>query len=58
MSRIYFYLDAKFKGMVAAWVPVMFQNFCLVKNHNIGNKSTTSDVKKNYAHISPEFLEF
>jgi hypothetical protein len=37
---------ASFCRQVAAWFPVMFCNFCLVKNHKITNDSTTTKARE------------
>jgi len=38
-------LEASFCRQVAAWVPDMFCNFNLMKNHKIANNSTTSKAR-------------
>ncbi len=37
---------AIFCHQVAVWVPVMFCNFYLVKNHKVGNNSETNDARE------------
>jgi hypothetical protein len=38
--------DASFCCQVAAWVPDMFSNFYLVKNHKIAKYSTTTNTRE------------
>jgi len=48
---------AIFYCQVAAWVPDMFCNFCLVKNHKIANNSATAEARDKIS-TDLESLEF
>jgi hypothetical protein len=48
---------ASFCCQVAAWVPDMFCNFYLVKNHKIAKNSTTAKVREKIS-TDLESLEF
>ncbi len=48
---------AIFCRQVAAWVPDMFWNFYLVKNHKIANTTTTTDAREKMS-TDLEYLEF
>jgi hypothetical protein len=52
--------DASFCCQVAAWVPDMFSNFYLVKNHKIAKYSTTTNAREKIStDLEPlEFLNF